>query len=104
MSALAPKADIRQRGLDVRYVPKADIVRTSRRQKGKGDGKCRPLRLSRPFRHNGDQPPAPERLMFEAFGAIGRVPILTALACVPCRMTRGTCAHRLQHDVGVPPA
>jgi hypothetical protein len=36
MSALAPKADIRQRGLDVRYVPKADIVRTSRRQKEKG--------------------------------------------------------------------
>jgi hypothetical protein len=47
---------------------------------------------------------APERLMFEAFGAIGRVLILVALACVPCRMTRGTCAHRLQHDVGVPPA
>jgi hypothetical protein len=47
---------------------------------------------------------APERLMSEAFGAIGRVLILAALACVPCRMTRGTCAHRLQHDVGVPPA
>jgi hypothetical protein len=47
---------------------------------------------------------APERLMFEVFCAIGRALILAALNCVPCRMTRGTCAHRLQHDVGVPPA
>jgi hypothetical protein len=30
MSAIPPKADIRQRRRDVRFVPKADIVRTDK--------------------------------------------------------------------------
>jgi hypothetical protein len=31
MSALPPKADMDQRGRDVRFVPKADIIRSPRR-------------------------------------------------------------------------
>jgi len=33
MSALPPKADIRRRELDVRFVPKADIVRCGERSR-----------------------------------------------------------------------
>jgi len=47
MSALPPKADIRQRNCDVRFVPKADISRFTRspRQRGEGLGQSAPTPL-----------------------------------------------------------
>ena len=40
MSALPPKADIETQSRDVRFVPKADIMRCSKRQLDQSDHRC----------------------------------------------------------------
>jgi hypothetical protein len=42
MSALLPKADIRQRGLDVRYVPKADSCSAANSRAGDDPARLTP--------------------------------------------------------------
>ena len=41
MSALPPKADIGTQSCDVRFVPKADILRCSKERRYSGNGGCR---------------------------------------------------------------